>query len=354
MEYFKKDERSAFDAKSEAQELVWGPIAFQAAKVLRDLGILEAVKEKKDQGASIEEVASEKGVSYYGARVLMEASLGMRLTYLNEEERFVLTKKGYFLLKDRMTNVNMDFVHDVCYKGAFHLREAIEEGKPAGLKELGDWPTIYEGLSELPERVQKSWLDFDHFFSDHSYSRAIAHVLKHQPRQLFDVGGNTGKFSMQVLDADPETHVTLLDLPGQIRLAEQNTEGYKDRLAFYPIDFLDDEAAFPPGADAIWMSQFLDCFGDEEIVSILQRARQGLNEGGRLHVLETFWDRQPFETGAFSLQQISLYFTVMANGNSQMYHSRDMIKLIREAGFSIEEEVDELGIGHTLLTCRKA
>ena len=60
----------------------------------------------------------------------------------------------------------MDFVHDVCYKGLFHLEESIETGKPAGLKELGDWPTVYEGLSQLPPDIQKSWFAFDHFFSD--------------------------------------------------------------------------------------------------------------------------------------------------------------------------------------------
>jgi hypothetical protein len=41
----------------------------------------------------------------------------------------------------------MDFTHDVSYLGTFHLQEALTTGKPAGLKVLGDWPTIYEGLS---------------------------------------------------------------------------------------------------------------------------------------------------------------------------------------------------------------
>ena len=47
-----------------------------------------------------------------------------------------LGKTGHFILHDPFTNTNMDFVHDVNYKGLFYLEESIETGKPAGLKNL--------------------------------------------------------------------------------------------------------------------------------------------------------------------------------------------------------------------------
>ena len=55
------------------------------------------------------------------------------------------------MLHDPLTITNMDFVQDVNYKGLFYLDESIKTGKPAGLKEFGEWQTIYEGLSQLPE-----------------------------------------------------------------------------------------------------------------------------------------------------------------------------------------------------------
>ena len=45
----------------------------------------------------------------------------------------------------------------------------------------------------------------------------------------------------------------------------------------------------------------------------------------------------------------SVYFTVMANGNSKMYHSDDMIRLIADAGLRVAEVHDGLGQGHTIL-----
>ena len=45
-------------------------------------------------------------------------------------------------------------------------------------------------------------------------------------------------------------------------------------------------------------------------------------------------------------------FTVMANGNSKMYHSDDMARLVREAGMEVESVSDGLGQGHSIMICK--
>lgn len=100
-------------------------------------------------------------------------------------------------------------------------------------------------------------------------------------------------------------------------------------------------------------AQCLDCFSEFEIVSILRRCHEVMDNQGRVYIMETFWDRQKFEPGAFSLQMTSLYFTNIANGNSQMYDSNVFKKSVDLAGFEIEEQIDNVGISHTILICRK-
>src|SRR5688500_19278874 len=100
------------------------------------------------------------------------------------------------------------------------------------------------------------------------------------------------------------------------------------------------------------MNQFLDSYSDDEIVSILKRWNKAFNTGEYIFILETFWDRQRFEASAFSLQQTSLYFTVMANGNSQMYDSKVFILLIEKAGLKVVDQKDYIGVSHTLLVCK--
>jgi len=101
------------------------------------------------------------------------------------------------------------------------------------------------------------------------------------------------------------------------------------------------------------MSQFLDCFSQEEIAGLLKRAYDALDENGSLYILETYWDKQIHEASTYSLHATSLYFTAMANGNSQMYHSNDMVKLVEEAGLALDKVTENIGVSHTLFKCVK-
>jgi hypothetical protein len=354
MEFFTTEKKRAIEAQHEAQKIAFGPVVFQAVRCLRDLGILELVADSGNEGISLEEVYTKQNLSEYGARVLLEAGLGIGVVKI-KDDRYSLTKTGHFILYDEMTQVNFDFTQDICYLGMFDLKESIVEGKPAGLKVLGPWNTIYEGLSKLKDPLKKSWFEFDHFYSDKAFPEALPLIFKHKPKSLYDVGGNTGKFSLQCVKHDADVKVTIVDLPGQWGMAEVNIkeEGYIDRISGYPINLLDESQALPKGADAIWMSQFLDCFSEKEIISILKRAADALNPDGAVYILETYWDRQKYEAAAFSLQMTSLYFTAMANGNSQMYHSKNMIQCVHAAGLYIEEDIDGIGVSHTLFRCKK-
>ncbi len=354
MKFFKKDNKTALEAKGLAQFIAFGPVVFQVAKVMRDKGILSVIEESASNGITLEEIRDRVQLSNYGVRVLLESSLGIGLVVENQG-KYTLTRTGYFILHDPLTKVNMDFIHDVCYKGLFALDKSIETGKPEGLKEFGSWPTIYEGLSQLPAHVQKSWFAFDHFFSDNAFPSVIRHVYESGIKNVLDIGGNTGKWAIASVNHDPDIHITIMDLPGQLNVAKKKIAelGLTDRVSFYPANILDEAQPFPTGFDAIWMSQFLDCFSEAEIVSILKRCANALDDDGYVLILEAFWDTQRFETATFCLQQTSIYFTALANGNSQMYDSRVFKQCIYDAGFEIVEQTDGIGLSHSLLKCRK-
>ncbi len=345
---------SAVDAKYEAQKISFAPVAFQCARVLRDTGILQVVANAKAEGATVQEIQQKTDISEYGIKVLLDMGVSLKLvSYL--DDRFVLMKTGYFILHDEMTRVNMDFIHDVCYNGLFYLDEAIRDENPAGLKVFGEWETVYEALAELPDHVRKSWFDFDHFYSDHAFDTALEIVFSEPTAKLFDVGGNTGRWAIKCVQYNPQVEVTILDLPGQLKDAAKTAKahGVEDRIKGHPINQLT-ESAFPTGADAIWMSQFLDCFSKPQILSILKRAAASMQKDTRLYIMETYWDRQRFEAATYSLNATSLYFTAIANGNSRMYHSKDMIELLHEAGLIVDKDIDHIGMGHTLFRCRLA
>jgi hypothetical protein len=288
----------------------------------------------------------------------MEASLSIGTVIIDTRtDQYHLTKTGWFLLTDPATRANMDFNHDVNYEGFFRLEESLKEGRPAGLEHFGPWPTIYEGLSSLPKQVQDSWFGFDHFYSDHSFDMALPIVFAGKPRRIMDVGGNTGRFSQRCVAYDPRVEMTIVDLPQQIGLMKEATKDDPNagRIQGYGTNLLDTGNGFPQDLhpDVIWMSQFLDCFSEPQILSILKRAVEVMDAHTRLLIMETFWDRQKYEPAAFCLTLTSLYFTVMANGNSKMYHSDDFVRLIKEAGLEVETIHDGLGQGHSIIECKK-
>ena len=180
---------------------------------------------------------------------------------------------------------------------------------------------------------------------------------EHHVKSLYDVGGNTGKWALQCVGYNQEADVTILDLPQQIAMMQENINGKEgaERIHGYGINLLDPDSLFPQrenGLDAIWMSQFLDCFSMDEIVSILKRAKKAMTPQTRIYIMETLWDRQRFETAAFCLTMTSLYFTALANGNSKMYNTEDMQQCIEQAGLEIEKIHDHLGQGHSIIVCK--
>jgi len=349
---YTKERQTALEAQRLAHEISFGPIVFQVSRLMIKFGILQMLVDAKE-GLTLDEITEKTKLSKYACQCLLESSLTIG-TVLYENDRFTCSKAGWFLLNDPLVKVDMDFNHDVNYLGWFHLEEALLNGKPEGLKVFGSWDTIYEGLSQLPEKVQDSWFGFDHYYSDQSFDEALQIVFADKPKTLLDVGGNTGRWALRCVDYDADVQVTIMDLPQQIELMKRHTadKNGANRIFGHGCNLLDPQTPFPTGFEAIWLSQFLDCFSEDEVTSILTRAAKSMSSDSKLYIMETFWDRQRFETAAYALTQISLYFTALANGNSKMYHSEDMIRCIKAAGLTVEEIKDGVGKGHTIVQCK--
>lgn len=196
------------------------------------LGILKLLSEHRE-GLTLEQIAERKGLSLYAAQVLLEASLSIG-TVLIKDDLFQLSKTGWFLLNDKMAKVNMNFNHDVNYKGLYDLEEALIEGKPVGLKTFGNWSTIYEALSSLPENVQKSWFGFDHFYSDESFDAALKIIFSDDKKvkRILDVGGNTGRWATRCVQFNSSVEVTIMDLPQQIEMMREQIKIQQELIEY--------------------------------------------------------------------------------------------------------------------------
>ncbi len=344
---------SAVEALSQAQYIAFAPFIFQATVALRELNILTNIETAGKMGISITDLTQQCELSQYGIKVLLDFATSIGVLD-KKNNQYHLSKVGYFLQNDEMSRVNFEFNQHFCYQGLEHLTEAIKTGKPEGLKVFGQWKTLYPALTSLPEKVSKSWFDFDHYYSDHAFDEALKVVFKDKPKSLLDIGGNTGRWSLKCLNHDKDINIVIMDLSQQLSVASENIAqaGFSNRFTPFPCNMLDAKQSLYQGAEVIWMSQFLDCFSPKEILVILAKVKQAMLPNTRLYIMETFIDRQKFEAASFSLNATSLYFTCFANGNSRMYESSDMIDLVKQAGLTINEQIDNVGLGHTLLVCQ--
>jgi hypothetical protein len=350
-----KDSSRNADARFAAQRLAFAPLMFQACRVLRDFGILEQLSVARGKGLTAKEAVALTGSTLYAAALLLEAGFAAGLCSCENptdaDPRFNITTMGVYWLRDPLTRVNTEFNHHVCYGGAAELGEALRGSFPAGLPAIDGTgaKTVYEALRTLPTEVKQAWFNFDHYYSDGVFEACLPRVLTEGVAHVVDIGANTGRFTSLLLAKNADVRVTLVDLPGQLAVAKENLVASLARLTLAPTNVLDPEEKLPVGADVYWLSQFLDCFSEEEIVSILSRVREAMRPDSRVLIVETFWDQQRHEAARFCVIGTSLYFACIANGNSRMYHSEVMKRLAREAGLLVTEEVPHVGLSHSLL-----
>ena len=334
-------------ALADAQKIAFAPLTFQAVNSMLKFGILKFLEENP---STVSEIMENCNVSKYTAETLLEVGCVSGLV-IKKEDKYVNSLVASAFLNNEMTKVNFNFVKDVCYLGASELADSFTTAEPLGCRKfIGDYETIYNALHLLPENVKKSWFEFDHFYSDRCFDEVLKIIFSSSPQQVFDIGGNTGKFERACLEFDKNCIVNMIDLPENIEEAKKHLKN--DRLRFFGVDVL--KSDLPKICGAVFMSQFLDCFSEEQVIHILKNIKKSMDKDTKVFILEPFTDKQLFDGAIYSLVHISLYFTCMANGKSKMYSEKRMIEMIEKAGLKLNNKYENIGVhDYTLLevTC---
>ncbi|MGN1392477.1 MAG: methyltransferase [Succinivibrionaceae bacterium] len=348
---------SAVDALKKAQEYAVAPFIFQTIISMKRFGIFKMLSEVPfGTSFSKKEIAKECNISEYASSILVDMAVTADIL-IEKDEKYFLSKVGFYLANDRMTNVNLDFSNDVCYLGLAELTSSLQKTTPEGLKVFTkEHDTIYPFLSSLPKDAKESWFAFDHFYSDHVFSTALEKIFAiKQFKHINDIGGNTGKFAIEATTYNKDVKVTIIDLPQQCVLAKDNSvkHGLADRIDTYGVNILDKGVTLPNDADLWWMSQFLDCFSEDQIKDILTLVYSSMKDTDTLIINEIFGDRQKNDIASMIVDANSLYFTALANGKSRFYHAREFLRIVEKVGFKVNQQIDHVGVGHTLLFLSK-
>lgn len=104
--------------------------------------------------------------------------------------------------------------------------------------------------------------------------------------RVVDVGGGRGALLASILQANPGLRGVLFDFPAVVAAAPAllQAAGVADRCEIVGGDF---SSGVPAGGDVYLLKHIVHGFDDAAAARILRSCRQGVNDGGRLLLLET-------------------------------------------------------------------
>lgn len=187
----------------------------------------------------------------------------------------------------------------------------------------------------------------------HNRARGIAAALPYGislqgRRQLLDVGGGPGTYSMALVSGTPGLRSTVLDLPGVLAITREliAEQGLSDRISLRPGSYLTDE--FPAGNDVVLLSGMMHRETPETCQLLLRKAHAALEADGLVIVSDVFFEDEGHDSPPFAAHFALNMMLTSPDGSA--HAKTEMREWMRAAGFG-QIEIKELPPPnpHTLL-----
>jgi predicted O-methyltransferase YrrM len=176
--------------------------------------------------------------------------------------------------------------------GVLEMAERLRTNRPAGADQADTGAAfIYrDGIESAMEQEATA----RHFtLALAGRAKNVAPVLAEKvpldgARQLLDVGGGTGIYSIAFLQKNPALRAIVLDRPEVLKVAAEMADAYgvADRLTCLPGDMFRDP--LPADCDVILLSNVLHDWDEPECRQLVSRCAAALPAGGRLLIHDVF------------------------------------------------------------------
>ncbi len=289
----------------------------QAAKVLSaSLGI-ELFTRISKGADSVDKVSQECGIDFRLLQILARAckSLGL-LEGRGDSLRNTASSEKY-LVKGRESYAGdfIELVGNQFYDAWRGFSEALITGKP-----VRDDHVVRLSDPRYAEAYLKAMhgLNFEH-------ARGLASVLKLSGRNVVEVGGGLGTYSLAMAAKNPSVKFTVYDSPFACDAAERGIRlaGAKN-VRTEGGDFI--KTGLPRGHDVIMLTHIFSGLPPEKCESLARSAFEALPKGGQLVVNEFRMDDSAFS----SLMSLNAF---LLSGGGSLYSVEEIFQWLEGAGF---------------------
>lgn len=306
-----------------------------------DLGIFAAVSKLGEASAPC--VASTLNLNERAMQLLLDGLVAIGLLEKNEDRYRNSAESQMFLVPGSRGDLSkaLLYMRDV-YPAWGRLTAFGKSGTPV------EAPSLHLGDDEARTRA----------FVQSMHGKALAtaqpvllRLSLEKCKQLLDVGGGPGTYSVLLCRAHPGLRATVLDLPPVIGIARQLIEqqGATESVQTLAGDY--HSTPFPDGNDAVLFFGMMHQESPEGIEALLRKAYQSMNPGGAVYVMDMMTDASHTAPKFSALFAINMALTATSGW---VFSSAELTGWLEAAGFA-EVEVQTLPppIPHWLASARK-
>ncbi|PSL42791.1 methyltransferase family protein [Chitinophaga niastensis] len=223
-----------------------------------------------------------------------------------------------------------------------YLEEAVTIGRQAEIN--------YKSLGDDLE-YQIDFILANHEIALVSINDFKQNVIVAGRKDLLDIGGGAGTYSIALCQSNPEIKVRLLELKSVLPISESVVNKYElqDRISLEEVDYTTNDFGIEI-ADTILLSNMLLQEPLATTKSILSKAYNALKWDGEVIIQGYFLDDASNSTLFTTL--INLYATIIWN-KSEGCTVQDLLRLLSETGFEFEKIFKLKGTGLSVIKAKK-
>lgn len=221
---------------------------------------------------NVKEIARNTQLSEIGTTLILDCldALG----YVNkQDDQYAFTKRGYQSLSPESPKNFRYFILfcDNLYKGYLQLDETIRLGKSAS-------PNMLDKMTEHDwELFSKAMIDIARTINKEVASKI---PISKSAKQMLDLGGSHGLYSIELCKRNPQIKSTIIDFPPVEKYAQECIQKYNagNSVSFLPADFM--KEALPPNNDVVLAFNIIHGFNTAENEELSKKVYQSLRPGG--------------------------------------------------------------------------
>lgn len=285
-----------------------------------DLGIFDCLK--NTDGSTVETIAEECNLNLRGTRLLLDGCAALNLITKNGETYTNSPETDTFLTSDSPSYLGgaIRYNRDV-YQAWGQLPELVRSGEPV------EKPEIHLGDDKARTRT----------FVLSMHGRALGIGSAVVPllnlsgcRNLLDIGGGPGTYSVLMAQANPELNCTVIDLPGVAAVADEliQQQNMQDRVKTLPGSYHD--TPFPQNMDAVIFFGVLHQESPDSIRALFTKAYLALAPGGKIYVLDMMTDHTHTQPPFSALFALNMSLTTQ---NGWVFADTELKAWMTETGF---------------------